>query len=237
MAPRYGIHTARAFGVSVANIRALGKELGRDHAMAPALWDTGWYEARMLAAFVDEPALVTAAQMDRWCRDFDNWAICDTVCFHLFDRTPHAWAKVTVWSGKRAEFVRRALGLFGGPSTNLPMFFRTVASANVAAGVYTDTITIQWVWDYCTGVGLLGVCLGKDQGSGTSSFQVTMTVTNACQVSSAPDVALGHAPIASSFTPVSQSLSVCTTDLAVYTVGLSAGQHACGESRITVTRH
>jgi 3-methyladenine DNA glycosylase AlkD len=46
--------------------------------------------------------------MDRWARDFDNWAICDTVCFHLFDRTPHAWSKVAAWSRRREEFVRRA---------------------------------------------------------------------------------------------------------------------------------
>ena len=46
--------------------------------------------------------------MDRWCRDFDNWGICDTACFVLFDRTPHAWAKVTEWSGRRREFEKRA---------------------------------------------------------------------------------------------------------------------------------
>jgi 3-methyladenine DNA glycosylase AlkD len=62
----------------------------------------------MLTSFVDEPSRVTPAQMDRWCRDFDNWAICDTLCFHLFDRTPYAWAKVAQWSGKRGEFVTRA---------------------------------------------------------------------------------------------------------------------------------
>jgi 3-methyladenine DNA glycosylase AlkD len=45
--------------------------------------------------------------MDRWCRDFDNWGICDTVCFALFDRTPHAWSKVTRWSTKREEFSKR----------------------------------------------------------------------------------------------------------------------------------
>lgn len=45
--------------------------------------------------------------MDRGCRDFDNWAICDTACFHLFDRTPHAYRKVTQWAGRREEFVRR----------------------------------------------------------------------------------------------------------------------------------
>ena len=62
----------------------------------------------MLASLVDEPARVTSAQMERWCRDFDNWGICDTACFALFDRTPHAWSKVALWSGKRDEFVRRA---------------------------------------------------------------------------------------------------------------------------------
>jgi 3-methyladenine DNA glycosylase AlkD len=104
---RYAIPSDRAFGVSVGTIRDYAKTLGRRHELALALWETGWYEARMLAAFVDEPARVTPAQMDRWCRDFDSWAICDTVCFHLFDRTPHAWSKVRKWSRSPREFVRR----------------------------------------------------------------------------------------------------------------------------------
>jgi 3-methyladenine DNA glycosylase AlkD len=105
---RFGITAKKAFGVSMANIQVLAKETGRSHELAAALWETGWYEARMLTSFVDEPARVTSAQMDRWCRDFDNWGICDTVCFHLFDRTPHAWAKVAKWGGSREEFVKRA---------------------------------------------------------------------------------------------------------------------------------
>jgi 3-methyladenine DNA glycosylase AlkD len=105
---KFGITASKAFGVSIANIQVLAKRLGRNHELAAALWKTGWYEARLLTSFVDEPARVTPAQMDRWCRDFDNWGICDTVCFHLFDRTPHAWAKVAQWSAKRDEFVKRA---------------------------------------------------------------------------------------------------------------------------------
>ena len=46
--------------------------------------------------------------MDRWARDFDNWGVCDTLCFALFDRTPHAWRKVAAWSRRRDEFVKRA---------------------------------------------------------------------------------------------------------------------------------
>ena len=105
---RFGINATNAIGVSMANIQTLGKRLGRSHELAEALWDTRCYEARLLASFVDEPERVTPAQMDRWCRDFDNWGVCDTVCFFLFDRTPHAYRKVEQWSGKREEFVKRA---------------------------------------------------------------------------------------------------------------------------------
>ena len=105
---RYAIVADKAFGDSVMDIRRLGKTLGLRHDLAEPLWKTGWYEARMLVAFVADPARVTAAQMDRWTRDFDNWAICDHLTFHLFDRTPHAWDKVDQWAAKDAEFVRRA---------------------------------------------------------------------------------------------------------------------------------
>jgi 3-methyladenine DNA glycosylase AlkD len=104
---RYNVPSDKAFGVSVKNIQVLAKQLGRDHALAAALWETGWYEARMLTAYVDEPERVTAGQMDRWSRQFDNWAICDTLAFALWDRTPHAWGKVEQWAGRREEFIKR----------------------------------------------------------------------------------------------------------------------------------
>jgi 3-methyladenine DNA glycosylase AlkD len=104
---RYAIYADKAFGVSMATMQTLAKRLGRNHQLAEALWDTGWHEARMLASLIDDPARVTSAQMDRWCRGFDNLAVCDTACFCLFDRTPHAFRKVVQWSRGRGEFVRR----------------------------------------------------------------------------------------------------------------------------------
>ncbi len=105
---RFAIPSEHALGVSVSDIRTLGKKIGRNHALAAALWKTGVYEARMLASFVDDPARVTSAQMDRWCREFDNWAICDTLCFALFDRTPSAWEKIAQWRKLPGEFQKRA---------------------------------------------------------------------------------------------------------------------------------
>ena len=107
MLTRYGITAPKAFGVPVGAIKAMGKKLGTDHELALALWESGWYEARLLTSFIDDPDQVTASQMDRWARDFDNWGVCDTICFNLFDRTPHAWRKVEQWAKKDAEFVKR----------------------------------------------------------------------------------------------------------------------------------
>ena len=104
---RYAIPSDHAYGVAMRDIKALGKTLGQNHELALALWSTGVYEARMLASFVGDPQKLTSGQMDRWCRDFDNWAFCDAMSFNLFDRTPHAWAKVTAWSSRRKEFEKR----------------------------------------------------------------------------------------------------------------------------------
>jgi 3-methyladenine DNA glycosylase AlkD len=105
---RYGIVADKVFGVSVSDLRAIAKQYGRSHALASALWKSGWYEARMLCAFVDEPARVTIAQMQRQVKAFDNWAICDALCFHLYDKTPHAWTMIDRWATREEEFVRRA---------------------------------------------------------------------------------------------------------------------------------
>src|SRR5687768_3402424 len=56
---RYAIPSDNAYGVAMRDIKALGATLGRDQALAAALWDTGVYEARMLASFVGEAERLT----------------------------------------------------------------------------------------------------------------------------------------------------------------------------------
>jgi 3-methyladenine DNA glycosylase AlkD len=105
---RFGIVAPTALGVSMANLQKIAKRLGHDHNLAAALWATGVYEARMLACLVDDVAQVTPEQMDAWRAEFDNWAIVDTACFKLFDRSPHAFARIGAWAELNDEFGRRA---------------------------------------------------------------------------------------------------------------------------------
>jgi len=105
---RYGIGGGTAIGVTVAELRALAKELGRSHELAQGLWDSGVHEARILASLVEERDRVDEAQLDRWVADLGSWDLCDQFCQNLVRHTPFAWTKALEWSGRSEPFVKRA---------------------------------------------------------------------------------------------------------------------------------
>ena len=105
---RFGINPKGILGVSMPVLRKMGRQHRRNHPLALELWQSGIHEARILAALVDDPAQVTARQMEAWVCDFDSWDICDGVCCNLFDKTPFARVKIQTWTRRRAEYVKRA---------------------------------------------------------------------------------------------------------------------------------
>ncbi len=124
------------------------------------------------------------------------------------------------------------LGLLGGSAANMPIYFRLPAAAtqNLAVGLYTDTINIAWDWSICTGIGLLGICLGHDTGSASSQVNIILEILPDCVID-APDVDFGSAPLVLAFAPVVQTISVRCSKGQHYTVGLSDGQYAAGNQR------
>ncbi|HEX9897336.1 MAG TPA: DNA alkylation repair protein [Dehalococcoidales bacterium] len=105
---RFGMTKEGRLGLSMPEMRALAKELGKDHSLALELWKTGIAEARIIAALIDDPKLLTERQMEAWVKDFNSWDVCDQVCGELFDKSPLAWEKVVAWSDRNEEFVKRA---------------------------------------------------------------------------------------------------------------------------------
>ncbi len=105
---RFGIRPAQALGISIPTLRKMAKEIGRNQALAVALWASGIHEARILASMIAEPQLVSVDLMEEWVNDFDAWDVCDQVCGNLFDKTPYAYQKAKEWCQQEKEFVRRA---------------------------------------------------------------------------------------------------------------------------------
>ena len=105
---RFGIVGELRLGLSVPAMRGIARTLGRDHALAQALWDTAIPDARIVASMVADPAQLTARQMDAWVKGFAAWDVCDQTCLNAFCKSPLAWRKVQAWATRKDEFVRRA---------------------------------------------------------------------------------------------------------------------------------
>ena len=105
---RFGITATKAFGVSMANIQKVAKRVGRDHAPRQRSGTPGVYEARLLTAYVDDPARGHAGADGPLVSRLRQLGHLRHLLLRLFDRTPHAWRSVDAWARGRAEFVRRA---------------------------------------------------------------------------------------------------------------------------------
>jgi 3-methyladenine DNA glycosylase AlkD len=104
----FGVRVPKAHGISAPVLHQFAKKIGKDHRLAQQLWASGIHEARILATLIGESEKVTAAEMDRWVRDFDSWDMVDAACCYLYAPARPAWSKVAAWSRRREEFVKRA---------------------------------------------------------------------------------------------------------------------------------
>ncbi len=103
---RFGIETGTALGIGNTDLRRLARDLKRDHERALDLWRSGIREARLLAAFTDEPDRVDLAQCRQWAGDFNSWEIVDGVS-DLFVDTPFWRDLIDEFAADEREFVRR----------------------------------------------------------------------------------------------------------------------------------
>jgi 3-methyladenine DNA glycosylase AlkD len=105
---RFGIVSKNVLGLTTPFIRSLAKIYKGNHPLAMELWNSGVFEARILAAFIANPKQITLPQLNAWAKEFDNWAICDGVCLHFFRKTPYAHQLAQQWSKRKEEYVKRA---------------------------------------------------------------------------------------------------------------------------------
>jgi 3-methyladenine DNA glycosylase AlkD len=105
---RFGIKGINFLGISMPEIRKLGKEIGKNHTLALDLWSSGIHEAKLLAGFIDDPKLVSEEQMDNWAEDFDSWDIVDSTVGSLFEKTEFARKKALEWRNNDHEYIKRA---------------------------------------------------------------------------------------------------------------------------------
>jgi 3-methyladenine DNA glycosylase AlkD len=105
---RFGITPDKAYGIRIPVLRAMAKRMGRNHALARALWQHDTRETRILSSLIDEPDKVSEKQIESMANAFTYWELCDACCMNLFEKTPFAWAKAVAWSARLEETHKRA---------------------------------------------------------------------------------------------------------------------------------
>lgn len=98
---RHGVREP-ILGVSSADLKTLKKKIKTDHALAAELWQSGIYDARILATMIADPAQLDDASMDAWSRELDSYPLIDAFG-ELVSRTPHARAKAERWIAANDE--------------------------------------------------------------------------------------------------------------------------------------
>lgn len=84
------------FGVSFATLKTLMKRIRVDHELACALWETANFDARNLAVKIVDPALMSAADLDRWARE-PGANMCASYVAYIAAEGPHGRTRADQW--------------------------------------------------------------------------------------------------------------------------------------------
>jgi 3-methyladenine DNA glycosylase AlkD len=96
------------YGVSFANLRALGKKIKLDHKLAVKLWKSNNVDARILATMIADPDKMDKKTLQMWVEDIDYYVLCDEFVKSLVIRTEHAKELMGKWIESEKEYVGRA---------------------------------------------------------------------------------------------------------------------------------
>jgi len=104
---RFGIDTARAFGVPLSVLRPMVRTIGKSPLLAQELWASGYHEARLLAILLTPPKVLSPELALAWLEDVRSWDLCDQL-MNVLARRAGSDELVPVLAADEREFVRRA---------------------------------------------------------------------------------------------------------------------------------
>src|SRR5258707_927513 len=90
---RFAVVAENSHGIFLKDLQVLAKRIGPNDDLAIDLFDSGVYEARLLAPLLFDPDHLTSGLMEKWVKTFENWEICDTFCMGFFGASRYAVEK------------------------------------------------------------------------------------------------------------------------------------------------
>jgi 3-methyladenine DNA glycosylase AlkD len=98
----------RTMGVKMGDVRTLAAPHKKRHALGLALWETGWFEARVFATLVLVPKELSEAECVRLAESCDSAAILDKLTGYVIEASKHAPALRDRWLDAADPLLGRA---------------------------------------------------------------------------------------------------------------------------------
>ncbi len=98
----------KVLGIKMGDLRALAKELKKQHALGLALWDSGWFEARVLATMLFDPKQLTEGECIRLAESCDSPPLIDKLTGNVLEVSEQAEALRARWLDSADPLLGRA---------------------------------------------------------------------------------------------------------------------------------
>jgi 3-methyladenine DNA glycosylase AlkD len=100
---RHGVK-GEQYGVSVANLKKLKKQIKVDQSLAETLWSTGNHDARYLATMIADTKTIDDSTLQNWSKDLNNYIIADAFS-GMVSQTSLAQQKMEQWTSADGEWI------------------------------------------------------------------------------------------------------------------------------------
>lgn len=105
---KLGINTRTALGVPIKEVRAMVKELRKNHDVALELWESGIHEARIIATYMVDKDKCDETFLEKWVSEIDSWDLCDQFCANVACKAEIGKMKMYQWAVQDETFLKRA---------------------------------------------------------------------------------------------------------------------------------
>lgn len=92
-----GLQYGANYGVSLPTIKSVAADYYPDHDLAAQLWRQEIRELQLAAIYIEDPAEITAQQMEAWSADFHTTEVATVVAMELFHRAEGALSVAAQW--------------------------------------------------------------------------------------------------------------------------------------------
>ena len=80
----------KSFGIGLTQLRKLAKQVGRNHELALELWESEYYDAKIISLLIDDPKLITQEQAESQVEQLQGGYLA-----HVFSSCNATLAKTT----------------------------------------------------------------------------------------------------------------------------------------------